>query len=119
MTTLTTEAFLNAAMKRVVAALLTVAADDRPTPQAASSPRARPCVDAASASRHHASAQEYSPEQHRPFIRLDALGEGARRAPRDRRRRNRGETERDLVAGIVSQDDLRFGEPDGSITEDS
>jgi len=52
-------------------------------------------------------------------IRLDALREDPRRAPRDRRQRNEDETEHELLAGIEGQDDLRSGESDRSIAEDS
>ena len=46
--------------------------------------------------RHHSSGQEPSPEQHGPYIGLDALGENPRRAPRERRQRNEGAAEWDV-----------------------
>ena len=86
MTTLVTAVFLNAVMKQMVAALLTVAADH--LAQTGCCQSASPTSTPREPGRHHARSQEPSSEQYGPYIRLDALGEDPRRAPRDRRQRN-------------------------------
>ena len=107
MATLATAVFLNAAMKQMVAALLTVAADHPRPPEVLPVREPGPTSTPREPGRHHSRGQEPAPEQHGPDIGLDALGEDSRRAPCDRRQRDEGVTEHDLLAAIVNHDDLR------------